>query len=69
MDEYTRINLQWDDVMQMVDYLLQDSVCEMLVGFITQNGSGRQRPAPNDTLGEEMKLAYKYAYTLLFLDH
>jgi hypothetical protein len=38
---------------------LQDNVIETLVGFITQNGSDRQRPSPTDQLGEEMKLAYK----------
>lgn len=43
----------------MVDYLLQDNVIEVLVGFITQNGTGRNRPTPNDTHGEDMKLAYK----------
>lgn len=48
----------------MVDYLLQDNVVETLVGFITQNGTGRQRPSPNDQLGEEMKLAYKYVALL-----
>lgn len=48
----------------MVDYLLQDNVVETLVGFITQNGTGRQRPSPNDQLGEEMKLAYKYVDVL-----
>ncbi len=44
---------------KMVDYLIQDNVIEALVGFITQNGTGRQRPSPTDQQGEEMKLAYK----------
>jgi hypothetical protein len=44
---------------KMVDFLLQDNVIEKFVGFITQNGSGRQRPSPTDQLGEEMKLSYK----------
>lgn len=48
----------------MVDYLLQDNVIEKFVGFVTQNGSGRQRPSPTDQLGEEMKLAYKYVMHL-----
>ena len=43
----------------MVDYLMQDSVIETLVGFITQNGAGLPRPSPTDTQGESMKIAYK----------
>jgi hypothetical protein len=43
----------------MVDYLLQDSAIESLVGFITQNDSSQPRPSPYQQQGEEMKLAYK----------
>ena len=45
---------------QMVDFLLQDNVCENLVEFITQNGHVGTRPGPNEQHGEAMKLAYRY---------
>lgn len=44
---------------KMVDFLMQDTVCETLVGFITQNFPDKTRPAPTDQFGEEMKLAYR----------
>lgn len=43
----------------MVDFLLQESVCETLVGFITQNGHEGPRAGPNEQHGEAMKLAYR----------
>lgn len=44
----------------MVDYLLQDGVCEVLVGFITLNGTNLPRPGLNDAFSEEIKLAYRF---------
>lgn len=49
---------------KMVDFLLQDGVCETLVGFITQVGSTTQRPGPQDTKTDAMKLSYKTASLL-----
>jgi hypothetical protein len=43
----------------MVDFLLQDGVCETLVQFITQVGSSRSRPTPSDPRSDELKFAYK----------
>ncbi len=43
----------------MVEFLLQDPVCEALVGFITQNDHSGERPGPNDIHGEGMRLAYR----------
>jgi hypothetical protein len=44
---------------------MQDSVCEILVGFITQNGHSGERPGPNDVQGENMRLAYRYVHDRL----
>jgi hypothetical protein len=47
----------------MVDFLLQDGVCETLMSFITQNGSEPvQRNMTNDQSGIEMKLAYRFPF-------
>jgi len=48
----------------MVDYLLQDGVCEVLVGFITLNGTNLPRPGLNDAFSEEIKLAYRYLFLI-----
>ena len=50
---YTYINLQ------MVDFLLQEGVCESLLGFITLVGTGQGRPTPADGQNETLKLSYK----------
>ncbi|RYG58740.1 hypothetical protein EON64_20975 [archaeon] len=44
---------------KMVDFLLQDKVCELLVNFVTQSTSLSPRPAPDEVHGEAMKLAYR----------
>jgi len=49
---------------KMVDFLLQDGVCETLIGFITQVGSTSPRPGPQDTKTDAMKLSYKTAALL-----
>lgn len=43
----------------MVDFLLQDGVCELLLSFITNIGTGSPRPTPTSTHSPELKLAYK----------
>ena len=43
----------------MIDFLLQENVCETLVGFITQNSFGIQRPSPTDPSTDAMKLSYR----------
>ena len=52
----------------MVDFLLQDGVCESLMGFITQSTSPTPRPAPSDTHSPELKKAYR-AVLLLSPEH
>ena len=44
----------------MVDFLLQDGVCECLIGFITQNSPDTiDRISSTEQSGVEMKLAYR----------
>ena len=43
----------------MVDFLLQEGVCESLLGFITLVGTGQGRPTPADGQNETLKLSYK----------
>lgn len=43
---------------KMVDFLLQDGVCELLLGFVTQIGF-TARPRANDPPTEQLKLAYR----------
>jgi hypothetical protein len=44
----------------MVDFLLQDGVCETLLSFITQNGpESIERNIANEQNNVEMKLAYR----------
>jgi hypothetical protein len=51
----------------MVDFLLQDGVCDVLLGFISQVGSPQARPGPDDARSDALKLAYK-AVILLSAD-
>lgn len=44
---------------KMVDFLLQDGVCECLLSFITQVGTGVPRPGPNDPHSDALKLSYR----------
>ena len=44
---------------KMVDFLLQDGVCETLISFVTQVGSSQPRPGPQDVKTDAMKLSYK----------
>ena len=44
---------------QMVDFLVQADACEVLIGYITQNGEVGKRPSPVDPHSDELKLAYK----------
>lgn len=43
----------------MVDFLLQDGVCEILLGFVTLIGHGAPRPTPADSQSDTLKLSYK----------
>lgn len=43
----------------MVDFLLQEGVCESLMGFITMNGPDSVRPAPTDTASVALKKSYR----------
>lgn len=43
----------------MVDFLLQEGVSDVLLGFITQVGSGTPRPSPLDSKSDSLKIAYK----------
>lgn len=52
----------------MVDFLLQDGVCESLMDFITQVNSPFPRPAPSDAHTDELKKAYR-AVLLLSPEH
>ena len=48
---------------KMVDFLLQDGVCEALLGFVTQIVPGQEknkRIGQNDPQPESMKLSYRY---------
>ena len=44
----------------MVDFLLQEGVIEILLGFITLVGTGHPRPTPVDAQSESLKLSFKY---------
>ena len=46
-------------LLQMVDFLLQDGVPEVLLSFVTQVGKGTVRPGPTDPKTDAMKLSYK----------
>jgi hypothetical protein len=43
----------------MVDFLLQDGVCEALLGFITLNSPDSVRPAPSDPHSAALKKSYR----------
>ena len=43
----------------MVDFLLQDGVCEILLSIITQLGTGQPRPCPSDAKSDALKLSYR----------
>jgi hypothetical protein len=43
---------------KMVDFLLQDGVCELLMGFITQTGTN-SRPTHTDVQSDAMKFSYR----------
>lgn len=43
----------------MVDFLLQDGVCETLISFITLNSSAAIRPSPSDSNLLALKKSYK----------
>lgn len=49
---------------QMVDFLLQDGVCETLIAFVTQVGSTGPRPGPQDAKTDALKLSFKTASLL-----
>jgi hypothetical protein len=42
----------------MVDFLLQEGVCDLLLEFITQIGT-RKRPYPNESDSPELKYSYR----------
>jgi hypothetical protein len=48
----------------MVDFLLIDGTCEVLLGFITQIGE-RRRPYPHES--DSLELRYSYRSPLSFL--
>lgn len=54
----------------MVDFLLADGTCELLLEFITQIGD-RPRPYPHESDSLELKYSYRYPlsfnYSLFFL--
>jgi hypothetical protein len=48
----------------MVDFLLQEGVCEILLGFVTLVGTGQPRPTPADSQSETLKLSYKLVFNI-----
>jgi hypothetical protein len=50
----------------MIDFLLQDGVCECLVGFITQISPGALRCNQRDPPTEALKLSYRFIFAILF---
>lgn len=46
-------------ILQMVDFLLQDGVCDILLSLITQIGTKQPRPSPSDAKSEALKLSYR----------
>jgi hypothetical protein len=52
---------------KMIDFLLQEGVCEILLSFITQLGSDNPRPGPNDVKSDALRLSYR-AVMLLTAD-
>ena len=52
---------------KMVDFLLQEGVCNMLMGYITQVGTKQPRPTPTDNQSDALRLAYR-AVMLLTAD-
>ena len=53
------LNFVFDLFLQMVDFLLQDGVCESLLSFITLNAPDSVRPAPSDTHSAALKKSYR----------
>jgi hypothetical protein len=51
----------------MVDFLLQEGVCDTLLGFITQVGTNQPRPAQQDNQTDSLRQAYR-AVMLLTAD-
>jgi hypothetical protein len=49
-------------VSQMVDFLLIDGTCEVLLGFITQIGN-RRRPYPHESDSLELRYSYRSHHT------
>ena len=45
---------------KMIDFLLQDGVCESLIGFITQVSPDAIRCKQHDPPSEALKLSYRY---------
>jgi hypothetical protein len=52
----------------MVDFLLQDGVSDILLGFVTQIDTGEARPSPNDSNLERLKLSYRLFVIFLILN-
>jgi hypothetical protein len=53
----------------MVDFLLQDGVCETLLGFVTQIAPGQEknkRIGQDDPQPESMKFSYRFYYITYF---
>ena len=52
---------------KMVDFLLQEGVCNSLMGYITQVGTNQPRPSPTDNQSDALRMAYR-AVMLLTAD-
>ena len=46
----------------MIDFLLQEGVCDSLMSFITLNAPDSVRPAPTDTHSAALKKSYRFLY-------
>ncbi len=49
---------------KMVDFLLQDGVCEFLLQAITQIGT-KIRPSSSEGCGKELKVSYRFLFLFL----
>ena len=54
-------------LVQMVDFLLQDGVCDILLSIITQLGTGQPRPCPSAAKSDALKLSYRCICTSFFI--
>ena len=51
--------INFNELKQMVDFLLQEGVCNILLSFITQVGTNQARPTPTNNKSDALKVSYR----------